>query len=88
MKPAAPEAQGSLAQPNPFLDISTEDSIRLMQRGFAYRAAFGIFVLAAFTIAYFLPIGSPENDLPQLICALLITVVNIPYFIILRRTPK
>lgn len=87
MKPSPPTGSSALSQANPFLDVSTEESLQLLRRGFAYRAAFGFFLFLAFGIAYFIPVGSPENHLPQLLCALLITIVNVPYYFVLKRAP-
>lgn len=88
MKPSTHTASSALSQANPFLDVSTEESLRLLRRGFGYRAAFGFFLFLAFGIAYLIPIGTPENDLPQLLCALLITAVNVPYYFVLKSAPE
>ena len=59
MNPSLPTGASAISQANPFLDISTEESIRLLRRGFDYRAAFGFVLFLAFGIAYLIPIGTP-----------------------------
>jgi signal transduction histidine kinase len=65
-----------------------EMDLRLVNRGLAYRTVFGLVLFAGFLISYLIPIGFPENDAPVLAAALIVTVVNGPLYLLLRRSPQ
>jgi signal transduction histidine kinase len=64
------------------------EDLLLITRGLAYRTVFGLVLFGAFLIAYLIPIGFPDNDTPVLAAALLVTLVNGPLYLLLRRSPE
>lgn len=69
-------------------DLTNAAFLTITRKGFAYRAVFGGFLILIFGAAYLLPFGSTENDFAILLCAGLLTLVNGPYYLFMRRSPE